>query len=243
MYRPSREVSPESPDNASSPYSIDTLGPYSFLQLRSGHKVTDAPFLLVDFLPPLGAEDSIMDIGSSTGVIPLMLAWKTTVKKIVGVELQPHLVETARKNVEKNALGGRVRFLEGDYRDLPKRLPRGCFSFVVGNPPFIKAGAGRMSPDTSRDVARREVFGTLGDILNVSAYLVGDYGRVAYIFPVIRLEEMLSGLVMAGLTPNRLRFIHTAPEKGASLFLIEASSSGTLEVEAPLILNAAKTWP
>ncbi len=236
MYRPSRGV-PHSPDKGDSLYSVDTLGPYSFLQLHSGHKVTDAPFLLVDFLPTLGAEDSIMDIGSSTGVIPLMLAWKTSVKKIVGVELQPQLVKTARANVEKNELGGRVQFLEGDYRDLPKRLPKGSFSFVVGNPPFVKAGTGRRSPNSSRDIARSEVFGTLTDILEVSAYLVGDYGRVAYIFPVIRLEEMLSGLVAAGLTPNRLRFIHTAPDKEASLFLVEASSAGVLEVEAPLILR------
>ena len=199
--------------------------------------MTDAPFLLVDFLPPLSEEDSIMDIGTSTGVIPLLLAWKTPVSRIAGVELQSHLVETARMNVESNALSGRVELVEGDYRDLPKRFPEGSFSFVVANPPFVRAGAGRKSPDASRRAARSELFGVLGDLLQTSAYLAGDGGRVAYIFPVIRLAEMLSSLTDAGLTPTRLRFIHTAPGKGADLFLVEASKSGVLKVEAPLMIH------
>jgi tRNA1Val (adenine37-N6)-methyltransferase len=213
------------------------LGPYTYIEPESGHKVTDAPLLLADFILPLGEGETVIDIGTGAGVIPLILASKTPVKRIVGVEVQRALVETARKNVELNSLGGRVELIEGDYRDLPERFPESSFSLVLSNPPFVKRDGGRRSPDVSRDVARSEVFGTLGDLLQTSAYLAGSGGRVAYIFPVIRLKEMLSGLTGVGLTPTRLRFIHATPEKGADLFLVEASRSGTLQVEAPLITH------
>ena len=210
-------------------------GPYTYTEPEFGHKVTDAPLLLTDFVLPLGEEDSVIDIGTSAAVIPLMLASKTPVKRIVGVELQPHLVEAARKNVESNGLNGRIELVEGDYRDLPKSFPRNSFSLVIANPPFVKRGSGRSSPDASRSAARSELFGVLADLLEVSAYLVGSRGRVAYIFPVTRLAEMLSGLTGVGLTPVRLRFIHTAPGKGAALFMVEAGRSGVLKIEAPLI--------
>ena len=230
MYR----VSQERPSKTH-PYIIDTLGPYTFIQLESGHKVTDAPLLLCDFITPLGEGETVIDIGTGTGVIPLMLAWKTPVSRIAGVEVQRAFAETAKKNVELNSLNGRIELIEGDYRDLPKRFPESSFSLVLSNPPFVKRNGGRRSPDVSRDAARSEVFGVLGDLLQTSAYLAGSGGRVAYIFPVIRLKEMLSGLAGVGLTPTRLRFIHTTPESGATLFLVEASTSGTLTVEAPLI--------
>ncbi len=222
-----------------SPESAGTtrmLGPYTYIEPEYGHKVTDGPLLLCDFILPLGEGETVIDIGTGAGVIPLMLAWKTPVKRIVGVEVQRALAETAGKNVELNSLNDRIEIIEGDYRDLPKRFPESSFSLVLANPPFVKRDGGRRSPDASRDTARSEVFGVLEDLLQTSAYLASGGGRVAYIFPVIRLKEMLSGLTGVGLTPTRLRFIHATPKSGAALFLVEASRSGTLEVEAPLIL-------
>ena len=213
------------------------LGPYTYIQPEYGHKVTDGPLLLCDFITPLAEGETVIDIGTGAGVIPLILASKTPVKRIVGVEVQRALVETAKKNVELNSLNDRIELIESDYRDLPGRFPEASFSLVLANPPFVKRDGGRRSPDASRDVARSEVFGVLGDLLQTSAYLAGSGGRVAYIFPVIRFKEMLSGLTGVGLTPTRLRFIHTTPEKGATLFLVEASRSGTLQVEAPLITH------
>ncbi len=212
----------------------EALGPYGFIQRISGHKATEDPVLLVDFLGPLDEKASVIDIGTGTGVIPLLLAWKTRAARITGVEVQPGLLEEARKNVALNGLEDRVELIEGDFRDLPALFAEGSFSMVVSNPPYVKADAGRSCPDASRAVARSEVLGTLADLLRVSSHLAGRDGRVAYIFPVSRLDEMLSGLVAVGFKPGRLRVIHTAADGAAKLFLVEAGRTGTLKVEGSL---------
>ncbi len=209
----------------------EALGPYSFIQRISGHRVTEDPLLLVDFLGVLGETDSVIDIGTGTGVIPLLLAWKTRATRITGVEVQQGLLEEARENVALNGLEDRVRLIESDFRDLPALFAEGSFSLVVSNPPHVKAGAGRSCPDASRAVARSEVMGTLADLLQVSSHLAGSDGRVAYIYPVNRLDEMLSGLVAVGFKPRRLRFVQTTAGDDAKLFLIEAGRTGTLKME------------
>lgn len=216
--------------------TMERLGPFKFFQTRTGHRLTNDPVLLVDFLPRSEPKAPIVDLGTGSGAIPLLLAWKTGAESITGVEVNPVEAATARRNVEENGLAGRIDILNRDFRGLPGVYPEGAFPVVVSNPPYVKAGSGRVSPDEGRAAARSEVFGTLTDLVDVSRYLAGGEGRVFYVFPVIRLEEMLGELKRAGLRARRLRFVHTAPDREARLFLIEAGTTGELKVEEPVFL-------
>jgi tRNA1Val (adenine37-N6)-methyltransferase len=177
-----------------------------------------------------------MDLGTGAGVIPLLLAWKTRAGSITGVEVQAEEAAIARRNVEENGLSDRIETINRDFRGLPGIYPEGAFPVVLSNPPYVKAGSGRVSPDKKRAAARGEVFGTLTDLVDVSRYLAGTDGRIFYVFPVKRLDDMFRELKRAGLWPRRIKFVHTGPDKEARLFLIEAATTGELKVEGPLFL-------
>ncbi|MBI5643885.1 MAG: methyltransferase [Deltaproteobacteria bacterium] len=216
--------------------AVEKIGPYTFSQEGTGQRLTQDPMLLADFALPLKKEDSVMDIGTGAGVIPLLLAWKSAVSEIVGVEIDGLAAELAVRNVEENRLASRIRIVKRDFRDLKEEFSEGSFSLVVSNPPYIKKGSGRVSPGKERAIARSEVHGELKELLAISKYLIGKGGRVCYVFPVARLFEMLKEVREAGLKARRLRFIHTSPKKAAKLFLIEAGYGGELFIEEPVYL-------
>ncbi|MBW7956592.1 MAG: methyltransferase [Deltaproteobacteria bacterium] len=215
--------------------TLERLGPYFFVQRKAGQRLTGDSVELAEFaIPALHEDDSIIDIGTGTGAIPLILAWKSRAGKITGVEIDEEAAGTAMKNVESNGLAGRVDIVNRDLRELREAYDEGSFTAVIGNPPYGKTGAGRISPKRERAAARAEVHGGLSDLISISAYLTGRKGRVFYVFPTARLPEMLSELGKAGFRPARMRFLGGKQGRPPKLFLIEAGKEGGMEIEQPL---------
>lgn len=217
--------------------TAEEIGPFIFLQRKNGFKLTQDPLLLVDFTLPLNEDDIVIDLGTGSGIIPLLLAWKSPVKRIVGIEAEENAAMAAQKNVEINSLSSKIFIIKKDFRDLKNIYAEGSFSVVVSNPPYVKAGSGRISPVKERAGARAEIFGGLSDLLEISRYLAGETGRIFYIFPVLRLFEMLREVKKIGLNAKRLKFIHTKADKPAKLFLIEIGSEGGLTIEEPVFIG------
>lgn len=212
--------------------TLESLGPYFFVQRKAGHRLTSDTVALAEFVvPALTGKDTVIDIGTGTAAVPLILAWKSDARSITGVEIDEGAFASANKNIRANGLEARVSAVNRDYRELKEVFGKGSFSAVVSNPPYIKAGAGRVSPGRERAAARAEVFGTLTDLISISAWLAGKSGRVYYVFPVERIAEMLEGLGKAGLKPRRLRFLRTKEGGRPALFLVEAAGEGGLTVE------------
>lgn len=215
--------------------SPENLGPYSFDQKKAGLRLTSDSVALAEFAArSITEKDNVADLGTATGALLLMLAWKTSAKGLLGVEVDVQACDGARRNVEANGLGGRVSVLNADYRDLPGMYAEGSFSVVVSNPPYTKAGCGRLSPKAARAAARSEVLGGLADLVRVSSHLAGEEGRTFLVYPVERLEELLAEAGKSGLLARRLRFIHAGKAKEAKLFLVELGRRGGLELEEPL---------
>ncbi len=212
--------------------TLESLGPYFFIQRKAGHRLTNDSIALSDFASSsLTENDTVIDLGTATGAIALLLAWKTKARSITGVEIERAAIDAASRNVEANGLNERVRLINADYRDLPATFPEGSFSAVVSNPPYTKTGTGRVSPDKERAVGRSEVMGGLSDLLKVSRHLAGTSGKIFYVFPASRLSEMMEEASLIGLNVRRLRFLRSAPGKKASLFLVELGGEGGVELE------------
>jgi len=206
---------------------LENLGPYFFLQKKAGQRLTGDTVSLCEFAAQtLTENDTVIDLGTATGALLLLLASKTGAKSITGVEVDGKAFETATRNIDANGLAPRVSAVNVDYRTLPSLYPEGSFTAVVSNPPYTKAGAGRVSPVKERAAARSEVTGTLADLVKVSKYLAGDSGKIYYVFPVARLSEMLEEAALNGLGLRRLRFLRAAPGKKASVFLVELGKEG-----------------
>lgn len=203
---------------------IEKIGPYELHHPGTFPAVTEDPYRLVDFLiNSPGIEDArkAIDIGTATGVIPLLLAAKTDIETITGVEVDEETAKCALENIERNGLGGRVKVINKDYRDLPEIFEAGSFDIVVSNPPYIKAGHGRVSDDDKRATARYEKSGNLKELIKMSKLLLRNDGRLFLIFPSLRKAELLDELRAAGFSVVREEPVGDK-EGAAKLFMVEA---------------------
>lgn len=207
--------------------TIERIGPFWFIQKKGvsgAHRLTSDSLHLANFvIPALEGSSSVIDLGTGSGVIPLIIASRSSVERIVGVETDRDAAKLARRNIEINSLKERISIIEGDYRDLPGVFEEGSFDCVVSNPPYVKAGCGRLSPYPSRAMARAEVRGGLTDLIRVSRHLAGGGGRISYIFLLSRRDEMIEEAEMAGLILKRLEPVRNNGKEG--VFLIEFSGA------------------
>lgn len=212
--------------------TIDELGSFKIIQKKNGYRFSADAVLLADFVLPLKASDSVIDMGTGSGVIPLILAQKSAALNIVGVEIQEDLADIAKRNMELNNLSERIKIIKGDFRALgtdlksvPTKLELGRFSVVVSNPPYGKPGAGRISSSSQRAMAKMEFTCALNDLVIASKCLITEGGRIAYIYPVARLKEMLSVLMEHRLEVCRLEFVKPEPNCRVKRFMVEAAMS------------------
>jgi tRNA1Val (adenine37-N6)-methyltransferase len=216
---------------------LDAFG-LTIHQPAKGYRFSVDPLLLCAFAG--GAEAlAVADLGTGCGVIPLVMARRLQQARIVGVEFQPDMAETARRNVLDNGLEERVSILETDILLVRGELPRAAFDLVLANPPYRRRGSGRQSPTAGRDLARHESSATMEDFLDVAKYLVRPGGRVAFVFLASRLGEFMAAATGLKMVPLRLQFVHGAPGMEAKVFLCELTvgRGGSLAVLPPLVLR------
>ncbi len=200
---------------------MERIGPYTF-NPGGADEITSDTLQLADFIPSLNSSHSLIDIGSASGAIPLFLASRNINVKITAVEVLASRAKVLRSNVAANGLLRRISVLNKDYRTLAGEFTEGAFTHVVTNPPYMKKGTGRVSPDFERQVARTEVFGVLSDLVRVSAHLIGSDGGLYIILPVTRFTELLGEMRERGLRPVRLRYVHPRKGEPACRVLVEA---------------------
>lgn len=224
--------------------TVDTIslrgaGVVSIAQPAKGPRFTLDSILLADFCR-IKASDCVLEPGSGTGVISLLLAKRHPRAAITAVELDAEAASLCRRNVEANELEDRVTVMNGNVSDLATRFKAGSFDAIVANPPYRKEGSGRRSPLPSRHTARHEEAGDIREWLDLQT-LLKNKGRFSAVFAADRTAELLSTLRIRKLEPKRLRFVHAYASEPASLVLVEAvrSARSGLEVHAPLIVHEA----
>ena len=219
--------------------TIDELRDYGLriIQPRDGYRFSLDPLLLCYFAK-VGRGARIIDLGTGSGVIPLVLARTVEDAAIVGVEFQEEMAGLAARNAELNGLRERVEIVCDDILSLRKRFPVSIFDLVVANPPFRKQGSGRVSPKAGRDLARHETTAGLGDFLTAAKYLVKPAGTICFIYHPSRLAECFNQADALNLAPLRLRMVHGTSGMEARMFLIELAKGrkGGLAVLPPLFV-------
>jgi tRNA1Val (adenine37-N6)-methyltransferase len=219
--------------------TLDALfdGRVRLYQSRSGYRFSLDALLLAYFTRLKGAE-KIVDLGTGNGVVPLILAHRYLWAHVTGVELQPRMVERARKNVRLNNLQDRIEIRQGDVRAIQRVMAAESFQAAVVNPPFRKSTSGRVSPDDEKRVARHETDGALDDFLGAAAFLLRAKGRLTVVYPAVRAIDLCTEMRRTGIEPKRLRMVHSFVDADANLVLVEGSKGGRsgVEILAPLIV-------
>ncbi|HEJ83801.1 MAG TPA: methyltransferase domain-containing protein [Desulfobacteraceae bacterium] len=179
--------------------------------------------------------DRVIDLGTGCGIIPLILLLTRPVGHAIGLEIQEDLASQAVRNVQLNGLDQRMGIVLGDIRNPP--MAGASADVVICNPPYRKMRSGRINPDPRRAIARHELLASIDDILSAAGYLLKKKGRVALIYPAVRLTDILVRLRQFDLEPKRIQLNYPNMDSGAKLALIEATQGGRpgMEVLPPLL--------
>lgn len=205
-------------------------GRLKIIQKKEGYRFSVDALLLAHFSSHLAAH-SIIDLGTGSGIIPLILAGKSAAPAIVGVEVQEEMADMARRTISLNELAGRVTILCEDMRNIGDCFPPASFDLVVSNPPYYPVSTGRINPTEQKAIARHEIMLSLEDLVAGARYLVKPTGCAVIIFPAKRLSELLSALTRSAMKPRLLRIIYSQEKGEGKLVIVEACKGGNPELE------------
>lgn len=197
---------------------------------------TDA-VLLADFAAPR-RHDRVCDLGTGTGIIPLLLYARENTISADAVEIQPDMADMAARSMAMNGLNEKIRLLSGDLRSIRTLLPHARYDLVTCNPPYGKAGGTLLNPDASKRLARHEESCAIEDVACAAAWLLQNGGRLCCVFPAARMIELSDAMRKYRMAPKRIRMVHSRVEKAAHLCLMEGMLDARpgLIIEPPLVI-------
>lgn len=186
----------------------------------------------------VSAGAAVLDLGTGSGILPLLLSAKTVDTHFTGLEIQASSVDMARRSVSLNALEDRIDIIEGDIREAGALFYGRPFDAVISNPPYMELGSGKVNPESAKSIARHEILCTLKDVIRAAGMVLKSKGAFFMVHRPKRLEDIFISLKDNSLNPVRLRFVHPSSGKDAEMALIEArkDSRSALKVESPLIV-------
>ena len=182
--------------------------------------------------------ETVLDMGTGNGIIPLLLSAKTQGRKFTGLEIQQDTAEMARRSVLHNHLEDRIEIVTGDIKEAAEIFKPAFFDVITINPPYMLADHGLRNPDSARAVARHEVLCSLDDILRESMRLLQDKGRFYMIHRPFRLTEIMIKMNHYKIEPKRIQFIYPHIDREPAMMLIEGvrGAKPRVTVEPPIII-------
>lgn len=190
--------------------------------------------LLAHFVS-LKAGDRVVDLGTGTGVIPLLLTARSKKIKTLGMEIHPQIADMARRTVALNGLDQWIEIRDGDLKTASRALGRGKMNLVTCNPPYARRCTGRVSACSLKASARTEILCSLEDVIREGAALLNSEGRLALIHRPTRLTDILFLMRQYGVEPKRMQMVCPQPGKEPNLVLVEGIRQGKkdLAVDPP----------
>ncbi len=184
------------------------------------------------------AGECVLDLGTGTGIIPILLEAKTQGSHFTGLEIQPESADMARRSVALNHLEPKIDIVTGDIKDASKRFGASSFTVVTTNPPYMIGKHGLENTQNEKTIARHEILCTLEDILRESAKILPPKGRFYMVHRPFRLSEIMCKMTAYGIEPKRMKLVYPYADREPNMVLIEGLRGGRprLTVEKPLIV-------
>jgi len=206
--------------------TLDTLscGGIAVLQKKNGYRYSLDAYLLAAFVSERPGTE-VLDIGSGSGVIALLLA---SVKgmHVTGVEIQEEMAEMSRRSVEMAGLADRIHIVHGDIKDFSGK----SFDAIVTNPPYRPVSAGRINPDTNKAVSRHELLIDLDSLMKKAYELLKPSGRFYIVYPAWRLPDLFFSMRSSGIEPKTMMSIHSRTDLPAEICLISGMKDAGREL-------------
>ncbi|MCI8484110.1 MAG: tRNA1(Val) (adenine(37)-N6)-methyltransferase [Lachnospiraceae bacterium] len=183
-------------------------------------------------------QETVIDLGTGTGIIPILLEAKTEGIHFTGLEIQPESADMARRSVAYNHLEDKITIEIGNIKDASRQFGASSFHVVTTNPPYMTAQKGLTNPNEAKAIARHEILCSLEDIIRESARLLKPQGRFYMVHRPFRLAEIMVLMHQYKIEPKRMKMVHPFVDKEPNMVLIEGLRGGRpqITVEKPLIV-------
>lgn len=213
---------------------------------RNGYKIIQNPekfcfgmdaVLLTGFARDARGE-TLLDLGTGTGIIPILMEAKTDIEHLTGLEIQEESADMARRSVELNGLSDKISIVTGDIKEAGSLFKAASFDCITCNPPYMIGQHGLANPDEPKAIARHEVLCTFEDVARAAAKLLKPGGHFYLVHRPFRLAEIMTTLSEYRLEPKRMQLVYPYVDKEPNMVLMEAVRGGKprMTVEKPLIV-------
>lgn len=182
--------------------------------------------------------EKALDLGTGTGIIPILLEAKCKGEHYTALEIQEESADMARRSVAYNGLSEKIKIVTGDIKEAGKLFKAASFDVVTTNPPYMNNSHGLVNPEMPKAIARHELLCSLDDVIREGAKVLKPGGRFYMVHRPMRLVEIINTLTKYKLEPKRIRMVHPYVNKEPNMVLIEAVRGGKpqLTVEPPLVV-------
>lgn len=213
---------------------------------RNGYKIIQNPSkfcfgmdaVLLSGFAQVKKDERALDLGTGTGIIPLLLSAKTEGIHFTGLEIQEESADMARRSVALNGLEEKIEIVTGDIKDASARFGASSFDVITTNPPYMIGDHGLKNDNEAKTIARHEILCDLEDVLRESSRILKTHGRFYMVHRPFRLAEILGKMSEYRLEPKRMRLVYPYIDKEPNMVLIEGLKDGRarMTVEKPLIV-------
>ena len=194
--------------------------------------------LLSDFAKGIKSGSKVLDLGTGTGIISILLCGKTDLKEIIGIEIQKEVAEMAQRSIGLNNLNNRFSIMNEDIRQLSKIFPANSIDAIVTNPPYKKEKTGLENENINKNISKHEIMCNIEDIAKISKYLLKNNCSLYLVHRPDRLVDIIESLRNNNLEPKQIKFVFPKINKEPNLVLIKATKNAKsfLKIEKPLIV-------
>jgi len=184
---------------------------------------------------------SVIDLGTGTGIIPILLTAKCNAAKYVGLEIQEESADMARRSVQLNNLQDKIDIVNGDIKEAGNIFTPASFQVVTCNPPYMIDNHGLKNLDEPKTIARHEVLCSLEDVISNASKLLVSSGHLYMVHRPFRLSEIFVLMHKYHLEPKRMQLVYPYVDKEPNMVLIDAAKGGKprMTVEKPLVIYKA----
>ena len=209
-------------------------GDYVVLQDDNGYLFSADSVLLAN-LARIGGEDSLIDLGTGSGVLAILSAVKKGAKRVVGIEIDPTTANMARRSVKMNNLEDKIDIITGDVKNIKDFVRAGEFDKAICNPPYFSADDG-IGTIGVKATARKQGENTIEQFVRAGAYALKNGGDFFVVYKADRLVELMVALHQNGLEPKHITYIYPKLSKGVDTVIVSARKGGKTGLQSSTII-------
>ena len=212
------------------------LNNFKIIQKNDGFCFGIDSVLLSDFARKIKNNSKVLDLGTGTGILGILLCAKTNLKQITGIEIQKDIADMATRSIQLNNLQGKFDILNCNIKDIDKLLKIDSYDAIVTNPPYKKPNSGKINENKTKLISRHEIEANLDDFIRISFKMLKDKGTLYMVHRAERIVDILSTMRKYKMEPKRIRFVYSNKNSESKLVLLEATKNAKpfVKIERPL---------